>query len=174
MTMRRLLAVGFVAVLLGGCVDTYSVRQLTPTAAKLPIASSFYVSVPADGKFNRTTYTGSGKKAADVIGSALRKYAPTVTVAPYSQTREEAAASARKAQAAYLVWPTIVHWEDRATAWSGRPDVVEMSIEVVELASGAVVASSSVGGKSRWGTVTDDKPEDLLPEPVNGYVATLF
>lgn len=172
--MRRILATLFTGVLLSGCVDTYTVRQITPPSAKLQAASSFYVSVPADGKFNRTTYTGSGKKAAEVIGAALKKHAPTVTVAPYSQTREEAVDSARKAHAAYLVWPMIVHWEDRATGWSGRPDVVEMSIEVIDLASGSVAASSSIGGKSRWGTVTDDKPEDLLPEPVNGYIATLF
>lgn len=172
--MRYAWMIGFTAIGLLGCVDTHTIRQVTQPVMKIPVTSSFYVAVPSDGKFDRITYTGSGKKAADTIASALHKHSPVVTTGLYPQSREDATAAARDAHATYLVLPTILHWEDRATGWSGRPDVVEMSVEVIDLAIGAVVASGSIGGKSRWGTLSDDKPEDLLPDPVNDYISQLF
>jgi hypothetical protein len=41
-------------------------------------------------------------------------------------------------------------------------------------ASGKEIASVVLSGKSRWATFGGDHPEDLLPEPVGQYVATLY
>jgi hypothetical protein len=75
---------------------------------------------------------------------------------------------------AYYVEPDILHWEDRATEWSGIPDRIEIKISVYDAISGAELASSIVSGKSKWGTFGGDHPQDLLPEPVNKYVESLY
>ena len=82
--------------------------------------------------------------------------------------------AAKASGATYLVAPEILHWEDRATEWSGKPDRVDVDIRVIAPTSGAVIASSVISGKSKWATFGGDHPQDLLPEPVDEYVGTLF
>ncbi len=66
----------------------------------------------------------------------------------------------------YLVYPTILHWEDRATEWSAIPDKVEVKIEVVEAATDRSIASAVIKGNSGLAAFGGDHPQDLLPEPI--------
>jgi hypothetical protein len=69
---------------------------------------------------------------------------------------------------------TILHWEDRATEWSGIPDKVEIRIDVIESARGDTIDSAIVKRKSGLATFGGDHPQDLLPKPVEDYVASLY
>jgi hypothetical protein len=40
-----------------------------------------------------------------------------------------------KSEFKYLVYPTILHWEDRTTEWSALPDRVEVKIDLNETAT---------------------------------------
>lgn len=70
--------------------------------------------------------------------------------------------------------PTVVHWEDRATEWSGRPDRIEIEVRTLEVQSGEMLALGSVKGKSKWAALGGDAPEDLLAVPLGIYVDWLF
>ncbi len=59
------------------------------------------------------------------------------------------------------------------TEWSGKKDVIEIQIAVVDAASGSALASSVISGKSQWATFGGDHPQDLLPEPLQAYVDSL-
>jgi hypothetical protein len=74
----------------------------------------------------------------------------------------------------YFVAPEILHWGDRATEWSGIPDKIEIKISVYDAQFETELASSVVNGKSKWATFGGDHPQDLLPEPVNQYVESLY
>jgi len=74
----------------------------------------------------------------------------------------------------YFVVPEILHWEDRNTEWSGKKDVIEIKITVVDAASGSALASSVISGKSKWATFGGDHPQDLLPKPLQAYVDSLY
>jgi hypothetical protein len=87
---------------------------------------------------------------------------------------EEALASARARDFRYAVLPVISHWEERATEWSGIPDRVAIKIHVADVATGEVIDSADVSGKSRWLTFGGDHPEELLPSPIDDYVSSLF
>ena len=78
------------------------------------------------------------------------------------------------AQYRYYVAPEILHWEDRATEWSGRPDRIEVQISIYDVNMQTEIASSVITGKSAWATFGGDHPQDLLPEPTNAYVASLY
>ena len=74
----------------------------------------------------------------------------------------------------YFVYPTILHWEDRATEWSAIPDKLEVKIVVADTSSGNPVETVIVKGKSGLATFGGDHPQDLLPEPVEEFVSTLY
>jgi hypothetical protein len=74
----------------------------------------------------------------------------------------------------YFVVPEILHWEDRNTEWSGKKDTLEIKLSVFDAADGTTLATTIISGKSKWATFGGDHPQDLLPEPVNRYVETLY
>jgi hypothetical protein len=80
----------------------------------------------------------------------------------------------RKSEFKYLVYPTILHWEDRATEWSALPDRIEVKIDLIETATGKLLDSVVIRGKSGLATLGCDHPQDLLPKPVDEFVSTLF
>ena len=86
----------------------------------------------------------------------------------------QATTSAKSNAADYLFFPTILHWEDRATEWSGKADKAQIKIVVFDLRTSEVVSSATIDGKSGLATFGGDHPQDLLPGPVTKYVNGLF
>jgi len=172
--MRGALWVTVAACVLAGCADTHVVHRVVETQQKLSAAASAYVSVPADGRYGKTIYEGSGRMTSTIVAGAFMRHLARVESADRLQSPEEAIAAARRAGATYLVTPDIVHWEDRATEWSAKPDRAEVRIRVVDTASERVIASGIVSGRSGLATLGGDHPQDLLPQPTAEYVASLF
>jgi hypothetical protein len=74
---------------------------------------------------------------------------------------------------AYYVESEILHWEDRATEWSGIPARIEIKISIYDSSSNAEITAVVVSGRSKWGIFGGDHPQDLLHERVNSYVQGL-
>ena len=83
--------------------------------------------------------------------AALTPYYPGSTV------------SSTGSRSVYLIEPKILHWEDRATEWSGKADRVKVSLPLYR--SGSLVGSALVTANSSWWTFGGDHPEDLLDTP---------
>jgi hypothetical protein len=90
------------------------------------------------------------------------------------ETYQRAMEAAKKIGATYLIDPSIAHWEDRATEWSGISDKVELQISIYDTATGRLIERGTVSGRSGLATLGGDHPQDLLPPPVNQYVDSLF
>ena len=75
---------------------------------------------------------------------------------------------------AYFIKPVILSWEDRATEWSGRPDRIEIQLVIYDAVTKQELASSSYTGRSKVATLGGDHPQDLLEEPTNAYVNSLY
>lgn len=174
--MRKTMMVGCLAALfIGGCADSHKLlRQHAAGAPKLKPGSSVYVAMPRDGSYGDEVYRGSGNATAQVLFAAFSKHTQKVDVATSAQTRNAAMAAASAEGAQYLAFPSILHWEDRATEWSAIPDKVEVKIEVIEIASGKVLDAGVVSGKSGLATFGGDHPQDLLPAPTEEFVMSLY
>ena len=160
---------------LAGCADTTQLVKLSgDPSSKLDINGSVYISTPKDGIYGSTTYSGSGANTAIILQSAFAKRIRNIEVGRTYEKFEDALDSARKNKSKYLVYPTILHWEDRATEWSGIPDKVEVKVEIINTSSGKTVSSSVVKGKSKWLTFGGDHPQDMLAGPIENYVASLY
>jgi hypothetical protein len=74
----------------------------------------------------------------------------------------------------YLVYPNIVRWEDRQTEWSGRRDRLELKIDLLDMKDGTLLFSREISATGKWLTEGGDTPKDLLDQPIEEFVNTLF
>lgn len=73
----------------------------------------------------------------------------------------------------YIVIPEILHWEDRATAWSGLPDKIEVSVEIYDNTK-KLLKSAILSGKSASMTLGSTDPGELLEEPLANFFKSVF
>jgi hypothetical protein len=173
MTLRE--AVLFLGLGLFACADSHQlIRTQGTSAPRIEAADSFYVATAADGAYGAQRYAGSGQSTSTMIGLALQEHSRAVRVARDNQSFDDAIASAKGLGSRYLVYATILHWEDRATEWSGISDKVEVKIEVIDPTSGETLTTGIVKGKSGLATLGGDHPQDLLPEPITEFVGALY
>ena len=160
--------------LLVGCTHTYGLDRQREAGRVLPSSASLYVALPEPGRYQSQYYAESGRQTRDAIAQAFRSHVAKVQIGGEPEGYEAALSRARALGATHLVLPTIDHWEERATEWSGKPDRIIIDIKIFEVASGGVVDAAEVSGKSRWGTLGGDHPQELLPRAVGDYVDVLF
>ena len=170
----RLCIVVLVAALLGGCADSHQLIRQDADGIKLSPDDGVFVAVPDDGIYGSQVYHGSGQNTAQIIFAGFAKRSRAAKVGRSTQSFDEALTSARQLGAKYLVYPTIFHWEDRATEWSSIPDKVEVKVELVDAATGNSLTSAIIKGKSGIATFGGNHPQDLLPAPVEEFAAALY
>jgi hypothetical protein len=161
------------ATLATGCSSEYRQKEIAVPSTKLLMGRSVAIATPENGSYSTTEYTASGKMTALAVRAAFAKFTNSITVfTEYKDLRslKEKAPSGFD----YYVVPEIVHWEDRATEWSGLPDQIQITLSMFEGETWRELASVSIWGKSKWATLGGDHPQDLLPEPINKYVTSLY
>jgi len=160
-------------VLLAGCSATYTHEVVSDPRVTLDRGKGVFISTPKNGWYGRQEYRDSGKMTANAIMAAFSRFTSNVVV-----TEQCIGIDCLKAintdRYGYYVEPQILHWEDRATEWSGLPDKIEIKISVYDASLGTELASSVLTGRSKWATFGGDHPQDLLPEPVGSYVNALY
>lgn len=163
----------FAIILLSGCASSYNQINLTQPETKLIAGKSVLIATPANGSYGGKEYSSSGKMTAIAVNAAFAKYSNKIKVSNDCQDfrclKEKVTDSFD-----YYAIPEILHWEDRATEWSGIPDKIEVKLTVYESESEKELASTVLSGKSKWATFGGDHPQDLLAEPLNKYVGTLY
>jgi hypothetical protein len=162
-----------VALALTGCSASYQQQVLKETTAKLERGKGVFIAIPKDGWYGKIEYKSSGRMTANALRAAFSRFSNIIQVAEDCFALD-CLKKAFGGSFVYLVVPDILHWEDRATEWSGIPDRIEVKISVYDAVSGAELTSVIVSGKSKWGTFGGDHPQDLLPEPINKFVESLY
>lgn len=161
------------SLLLLSCAHSYALdRQMQ--SGLLPPHATLYVSLPEPGRYGEKPYEMSGRQTGEAIVRAFAPEVDRVILGTRTESADAARLSAQAQDASHLVYPTILHWEDRATEWSGVPDRLRLQIRIYGVASGKLLDSAEVSGKSRWATFGGDHPEDLLDRAVGDYLLLLF
>ncbi len=169
----KLLFILIVAILLSGCATAYKHNELKPIAIKLDPSQGVLISTPEDGWYESTQYRNSGRMTVNAVKAAFAKFASVVDIED-SCHGDDCFNAINKEKYGYYVKPEILHWEERATEWSGKPDRIEIQLAIFNAATKEEIANSSYTGKSKWATLGGDHPQDLLPEPTNQYVSSLY
>ena len=169
----RLVILVLLASLVLGCSSIYDQKVLVQPSTKLIKGQSVVIATPSNGFYGTIEYPASGRTTAFEIRSAFTRYSNNVEV--NSECKDLVCFKTSKALGFdYYVIPEILHWEDRATEWSGKPDKIEIKLSIFEGQSWKELASAILFGKSKWATMGGDHPQDLLPEPLNEYIGSLY
>lgn len=161
---------------LSGCAHIYDLNTVQRAQAIDP-KSAILVAVPEDGHFEAKRYEGSGKETANAIAMAFARHGNRVDVLKQPVGASDQLAAAREGKFDYLVVPEILHWEDRATEWSGKRDKIDIQIRTIVVGTGDQLTLGSIAGQSRYGSLFSgggDVPQDLLAVPVKAYVDWLY
>jgi hypothetical protein len=172
-SMRVLLTLVLIAVL-SGCADSHRWSPQQNGSARITASERIFVTTPADGEYGDNVYSGSGRNTTKIIYNATSAKSRLVRIGGLAENFEDAVAQAQRADQDILIFPTILHWEDRATEWSMIPDKVEIKVEVIRVQTGDVISSGIIKGSSGLATFGGDHPQVLLPEPVTEFVSSLF
>lgn len=159
---------------LAGCADSHNWTPQQNGSLRITQSDRVFVTTPADGEYGNHIYSGSGRNTSNIIASAVSTKSRLVRTGGVADNYEDAVAQAQRNEQDILIFPTILHWEDRATEWSMIPDKVEVKVDVIDVRSGDVISSGIIKGSSGIATLGGDHPQDLLPEPTAEFVSSLF
>ena len=148
--------------------------EVTTDAAPLRPNARVYIAQPEDALDKHNAVPGSGRRTAIALESAFKLQTKNVVTGRAPETLEEALNHARDLSYEYVAIPTILKWQDRPTEWTGVRDKLQVKIDVVSVETGQVLRSSMIDAKGRWMTDGDDAPQDLLAEPVDKFVRSMF
>jgi hypothetical protein len=136
-------------------------------------AGGVWVVVPSDGSYGGTQYGGSGRIVAKRVLEAVRERFPLAQ--QFADGDEGAAARIAADQGVDLiVSPTILHWEDRATAWSGFRDKVRIEVRLLGVEPPELISDVTFESRNNSITLLDRRPEDLLDDDFDEAVSSLF
>lgn len=161
------------AILTISCASTYEHTELQSVSAALDSAQGVLISTPKDGWYADKEYRNSGAMTANAIRAAFSKHASKVEVVNTCHG-DDCLSSIDIERFGYYVKPEILQWEDRATEWSGKKDIIEIQLAVYDAVTKQELANSTYTGKSKWASFGGDHPQDLLAEPTNEYVSGLY
>lgn len=164
-------------LLLGACGNTHqSTRADPPGTAKLVLtpADSLLIATPRDGVTDTTVYRGSGHHTGRMLQASFARHTHAIKVGPFNQDYDDALALARQLGQKYLVYSTILQWQELLTEWPATADRVEIRIDVVDAASGSTAASAIVKARSGLPKFVGQDPQDLLPQALDDFASSLY
>ena len=156
--------------LLSSCTATYKQNLLLESSTKLNPNNPVIIATPSNGSYGNINYQSSGKITAQIIQTAFHNHTNNTSI---SNNCSNLNCLQSSNPYTYYVIPTILHWEDRATEWSGISDKIELKISIFQYPN-TKITSTIINGKSKWATLGGDHPQDLLPIPINSFVNSLY
>lgn len=133
-----------------------------------------YIGTPMDGTYKKEPVLDSGRRTGLELKAAFAKISGAIFIGRNNESFSDALDRARTTRSQYLIFPTIVKWEDHPTEWNGIPDKVEIKLEVVDVASGTILYTTLIRAHSRFMTDGGDHPEMLLAEPFGRFAESLL
>jgi len=163
----------FVIVILSGCAAKYNQVDLHTPMSGFEKGKSVLIATPENGTYGDIAYSSSGRMTALSVKAAFSRFSNNIKISKKCNDFE-CLKNDESAIFNYYVIPEILHWEDRATEWSGRPDKIEVKVSIYDSETENALASTIIKGKSKWLTFGGDHPQDLLTEPLNAYIESLY
>ena len=115
--------------LLSGCTSTYTYFELEPERYKLEPRKGVLITIPKDGQFKHINYEGSGMITAKAVRHSFSQYTHVSEIAANCDD-DECLPYINSDKWAYYVVPTIVHWENRVSFASSKPDNIKIKLTI--------------------------------------------
>jgi hypothetical protein len=184
--MKKIIALLPVAILLCSCVGQHRVIRPTNTVLNpvqelsksnitylkrdLPVC----ITMPVNATNKYASYLNIAADIANVMKITLQPYTNKIFISRKERSDIDEISYAEKNGCYYIIEPTISVWEDRHTFWTGVPDKVSIAIDIFETKSGEMIDHFTIKGKSSHMAPINQKPYDLLYEPLRNVFAMLY
>ncbi|MGZ8899594.1 MAG: DUF4823 domain-containing protein [Limisphaerales bacterium] len=174
-SLRKIFSILSLILFFTGCKSSYTENDLTDTPPPILKSNSrIYVAIPFDATYKKEVMQGSGKQTAQAFQVAFMRYTRSVYTSKFPESLSEALEIARNGDMQYVLYPTIIRWEDRATEFTGRRDRLAVKADLIDLSTSKVVFSREVEATGKWMTDGGETPKDLLDQPAEQYANALF
>jgi hypothetical protein len=163
--MKLFLAI--LAVAMVGCASHKGYIPADQSAA--PAMDRVCVTTAKDGKYDGEPYPGSGAELSGRILAVLRESKlGHSTLVPEADDEGVKQCAAKGFE--YMLEPRALHWEDRATQWSGLPDRISIDLTLSSVQPYKNIRHATFSAKSTWFTFVNNPPEDMLDENFANFV----
>lgn len=159
------------AMIMSGCTASYN-RDFLQEPSSMKTGSRILIVTPEDGKFEEDIYFDSAKELIQVLTKQLQHYTTNISFIPNTVTINDINDSQLQ-QFDYVIIPKILHWEDRATGWSFRPDRIKIHFDIFDNQRNSI-NSVDITGKSASLVWVQKTPKSLLPKPISKMLKELF
>ena len=174
--MRSVLFTAFVFCffLLSSCSATRISTINVPSPPAIPADSKVLIMPIADGVERKEgPAQGSGKAVMVALRDALLSHG-FKAVAGEIKNLPEAFLEASKLLCQYVLKGDITEWEDNATPWSGKPDVVSLSIEVYDSKTQKNIGTVSHQAAGAKFDFSERNPDRFYPELADATLGPIF
>ena len=116
----------------------------------------------------------SGSMTRDALFSELSRLGVKAVREMNVLDKNKSLEVAKQKQCDVLIYPTILHWEDRATEWSGLRDRARIQVELIDTETDATIDNTTLDLVGTWWTFGGLHPQDMVNESVEDYFRQLF
>jgi hypothetical protein len=162
-----------------GCVSQHEktipkqVEDITSMNLPYNQSDKFGVMLSRDGKYETIDYPNSGMNVSLRIKKDLHEIFKDVVLVE-TINRKKAIDDSKKQDLKYLIIPQILHWEDRATNWSGKPDIIKIQLSLYDVNFDKIIESVLFHAESSWWTLVNTPPEEMLDQSFDQAVLDLL
>lgn len=160
------------AIILSACTAKYDV--LRHDNQQLSMSDSYFIAKPDNGKYGTIDYVNSGEMTQNALFNELKRLNIKVEKEKHTQEKQISLINARDKGFDILIFPTILHWEDRATEWSGLRDRAKINLELISTQSEQTIDNALLDLVGTWWTFGGLHPQDMVNEAVENYFQKLF
>lgn len=172
--MKNFIAVLFalsVAFLMSGCTASYQGDFLRPQVAMQP-QTRILIVTPENGQYGDDEYLTSGDDVTKALAKEMETYSKQISVIPTTVKIEDIRDEDLQNND-YIFIPQILHWEDRATRWSFRPDRIKVNFNIYN-SNRELVNSYLITGRSAYIVWVSRQPNSLLKKPIRDMLKMFF
>lgn len=126
----------------------------------------------ADGKYGNKIYKSSGKDVAEIFVKNLKNKGAQKAV--ILQTDGDYLTTAKEQKADYVFYVTITHWEHRSSWGFGRPSRVDMTIQIIDVATSKKLSSLNITNRANAFWNRGIAPKKLATKMVKQYFDSFF
>ena len=115
------------------------------------------------GTYGDNTYPDSAKNLVRKAQGAFSEYLQKVEVNINQLTLQKALYETNKKKLDYLIYINIIHWEDRATYWSGIRDTAEIKLRIYDSRTNEKNGGYVISGKGTiWRGALGHHPQHIF------------
>ncbi|MFK2932528.1 DUF4823 domain-containing protein [Dyella agri] len=173
--MKAFLGACCIVLLLAGCSVPRAIREGGPMPGQRvdPVGKVLILGVKDGQEQGQSPAQGSGQELVDSLRKVLAEHSVPLSTTP-AQALPAGFDEAVSGGWNYVLKGEITHWEDNATAWSGKGDKLFISVELYDAKTKQLVAAATEQRTATGFTFVSGTPDRFMDEVSVGALSKIY